>query len=179
MIDLLLTQCSLVIPYGDIELGQHWPRWWLVDWRHHAITWTNVDLPSVQSSDINLGAISQGKPQTLIAKFSLKITHLKFHSNLPKANELTHCKPLTPYGFANICRQSLLPGDAKPLPEPMLNYHQLNHWDIRLEGPEDPDLRNSSFGGHVTALTLQYLWPRPPGVWLGGPGCKPGHSGRS
>ena len=29
--------------------------------------------------------------------------------------------------------------------------------DIRLEGPEDPHLRNSSFGGHVTALTLQYL----------------------
>ena len=50
---------------------------------------------------------------------------------------------------------------------------------IRLDGPEDPHLRNSSFGGHVTALTLQYLWPRPPGVWLGGPGCKPGHSGRS
>ena len=45
---------------------------------------------------------------------------------------------------------------------------------IRLEGPEDPYLRNSSFGGHVTTLTLQYLWPRPPGVWLGGPGCKPG-----
>ena len=28
---------------------------------------------------------------------------------------------------------------------------------IRLEGPEDPHLRNSSFGGHVTLLTLQYL----------------------
>ena len=41
---------------------------------------------------------------------------------------------------------------------------------IRLEGPEDPDLRNSSFGGQVTALTLQYLLPRLPGVWLGGPG---------
>ena len=33
---------------------------------------------------------------------------------------------------------------------------------IRLEGPEDRHLRNSSFGGHVTSLTLQYLWPRPP-----------------
>ena len=50
---------------------------------------------------------------------------------------------------------------------------------IRLEGPEDRHLRNSSFGGHVTSLTLQCLWPRPPGVWLGGPGCKPGHSRRS
>ena len=35
---------------------------------------------------------------------------------------------------------------------------------ITLEGPEDRHLRNSSFGGHVTSLTLQYLWPRPPGV---------------
>ena len=67
-------------------------------------------------------------------------------------------------------------------------YHQINHswsnfapnWsNIRLEGPEDRHLRNSSFGGHVTSLTLQYLWPRPPGIWLGGPGCKPGHSGGS
>ena len=58
-------------------------------------------------------------------------------------------------------------------------WSQLKMRHIRLEGPEDPHLRNSSFGGHVTTLTLQYLWPRPPGVWLGGPGCKPGHSGRS
>ena len=47
---------------------------------------------------------------------------------------------------------------------------------IALEGPEDRHLRNSICGGHVTSLTHQYLWPRPPGVWLGGPGCKPGHS---
>ena len=50
---------------------------------------------------------------------------------------------------------------------------------ISLEGPEDPHLRNSRFRSHVTPLTLQHLWPRPPGVWLGGPGCKPGHSGWS
>ena len=56
---------------------------------------------------------------------------------------------------------------------------------IRLDGPEDRHLRNSSFGGHVTAVTWPrsrftgYPWPRPPGVWLGGPGCKPGHSRRS
>ena len=50
---------------------------------------------------------------------------------------------------------------------------------IRLEGPKDPHLRNSRFGGHMTSLTLQHLWPKPPGAWLGGPGCKPGHSGWS
>ena len=42
-----------------------------------------------------------------------------------------------------------------------------------------PTAETPGFYGHVTTLTLQYLWPRPPGVWLGGPGCKPGHSGWS
>ena len=50
-----------------------------------------------------------------------------------------------------------------PIPIPFYQF-------ITLEGPEDRHLRNSSRGGHVTSLTLQYLWPRPPGVWLGGPG---------
>ena len=27
--------------YGDIELSQHWVRWWLVAWRLHAILWTD------------------------------------------------------------------------------------------------------------------------------------------
>ena len=39
-----------------------------------------------------------------------------------------------------------------------------------------PTAETPGFYGHVTTLTLQYLWPRPPGVWRGGPGCKPGHS---
>ena len=42
-----------------------------------------------------------------------------------------------------------------------------------------PTAETSGFYGHVTMLMLQYLWPKPPGVWLGGPGCKPGHSGWS
>ena len=42
-----------------------------------------------------------------------------------------------------------------------------------------PTAETPGFYGHVTMLTLQYFWPRPPGVWLGGPGCKPGHSGWS
>ena len=44
-----LTHWSLVMPHGDIELGWHWLKWWLVAWRHQAIAWTNVDLPSVNS----------------------------------------------------------------------------------------------------------------------------------
>ena len=38
---------------------------------------------------------------------------------------------------------------------------------ITLEGPEDRHLRNSICGGHVTSLTHQYLWSRPPGLsWI-------------
>ena len=54
------------------------------------ITWTNVDLSLVRSSDIDLMAISQGAPQPSITKIRLKITYLKFLSNLPGANELDH-----------------------------------------------------------------------------------------
>ena len=34
-----------MMPHRDIELGQHWYRWW---W-HQAITWTNVKLSSFLS----------------------------------------------------------------------------------------------------------------------------------
>ena len=38
------------------------------------------------------GGISQEIPQPLITKISMKITYLKFLSNLPRANELRACK---------------------------------------------------------------------------------------
>ena len=38
-----LTHCGLVMPYGNIELDQHWLRQWLVAWWHQDITWTNVN----------------------------------------------------------------------------------------------------------------------------------------
>ena len=50
----VLTHWGLVKPFGDIDLGQHWLRYWLVAWRHQAITWTNVDLSSARSSYIHL-----------------------------------------------------------------------------------------------------------------------------
>ena len=50
----ILTHCDLVMPYGDIDLGQHWLREWLVAWRHQAIIWTNVGLSSVRSIVIHL-----------------------------------------------------------------------------------------------------------------------------
>ena len=56
--------------------------------RHQAITWTNVDLSPVRSTDILIRAISQQMPQPSITKICLKMTCLKFHSNFPGANEL-------------------------------------------------------------------------------------------
>ena len=51
-----LTHGSLVMPYGEIDLGQHWLRWWLVAWQHQAITWTNVYFSLARSSDNHLMA---------------------------------------------------------------------------------------------------------------------------
>ena len=75
-----LTHWGLVTPYGDRELGQQW--------RHQAITWTNVDLSSVRSCGVHVRTISQEIPLPSITKISLRITSLKFISNIPGANEL-------------------------------------------------------------------------------------------
>ena len=80
--------CGLVTPYGDLDLGQHWLRQWIVAWRHQAITWTNVDLSSVRFNDVHLMAISQDILQPSITEFTLKIIYVNFHSNPPGANEL-------------------------------------------------------------------------------------------
>ena len=79
--------CGLVPPYGDMELGQHWLRQWLVAWRHQAITWTNVDW-SVRSHGIHLGASSLEDLKKTIKETRLKIAVLKWHPGLPGANVL-------------------------------------------------------------------------------------------
>ena len=43
----------------------------------------------LKSSDIHSRAMSQEMPQPSITKIHLKITYLEFHSNFPRANELT------------------------------------------------------------------------------------------
>ena len=69
---------GLVMPYSNIDLGQHWLGQWLAAWRHQAITWANVDLPSVRASDIHLRAILQKIHQPPIIEISLKTNYLKF-----------------------------------------------------------------------------------------------------
>ena len=87
-----LIHCGLLMPFGDRDLDQHWLRYWLVAWRHEAITWTNVDWSSGKFGDIYIRAISQELPQPSITKICLKITCLKFHLNFPGANDLTQTR---------------------------------------------------------------------------------------
>ena len=54
------------------------------------ITWTNVDLSSLRSSDVNLMAISFEISQPSVTKISLKIIFLRVYWNFPGTNELTH-----------------------------------------------------------------------------------------
>ena len=56
---MTLIHRGLVIPNGNTDLGQRWIRQWLAAWRHQAITWTNVDLSSMEFCGIRLRSISQ------------------------------------------------------------------------------------------------------------------------
>ena len=87
-VSLSLTHCGLVMPYGDIDLGQHWLRWWLVAWRHQAITWTNVDFTSIGPFSTHLRRISQEMLKISIHKMSLKTLLRKPFPHLSGANEL-------------------------------------------------------------------------------------------
>ena len=75
---------------GLIDKNKKWKLGQLCDLELHITgPWTNVDLSSVRSCGIHLGAISQEITQPPITEFSLKITDVKSHSNFPGANELT------------------------------------------------------------------------------------------
>ena len=52
-------------------------------------------LLSVRLGDIHLGSISQEKTEPSSTKFTLKITQLKFHSNLTGGNEFINQFPVT------------------------------------------------------------------------------------
>ena len=78
-IAVTLTHCGLVTPYGDIDLGQHWVRQWLVFWRHQAITWTNVYFSLVKFCSIHLRATPQRIPRPLFPIYNAFQNH-KFWS---------------------------------------------------------------------------------------------------
>ena len=124
----LLTHCGLVTLYGNIDLGQHWYRQWLVAWRLQAITWTNVDLSSAKFSGIHLWAM----PELLFCITSFKSIHSKLLPHLQGTNELIHITQSSFIGWHMVTQiwvnigsgNGLLPDGTKPLPEPMLTYHQ-------------------------------------------------------
>ena len=59
LIQVLLTRCGLVKPYGDINLRQHRIGEWLVAYRHQGITWNYVDLLSVRSCHMIWGKFNK------------------------------------------------------------------------------------------------------------------------
>ena len=62
-----MITCDIITPYGGIDLGQHWLRWWLVAWQHQAITLTSVDYSSKVFCGIHLRTISQEMPQIYLS----------------------------------------------------------------------------------------------------------------
>ena len=92
---LPLTHCGPVTSYGNIDLGQHWLRQWLVAWRHQAITWAIDDLSAVRSCDIHVRSFSYEDLMTPIRKSRLLIAFLKLHQDVTGTNELMAWNPLT------------------------------------------------------------------------------------
>ena len=89
---VLAGVCVSICP-GDIDMGQHWFRWWLGAIRHQAITWTNVDFPLVRFHGIHLRALSNFTasgwvPMLLFCIMILKIVHLRLLTHRPGASEL-------------------------------------------------------------------------------------------
>ena len=133
-----LTNCGLVTPYGGRDLDQHWFRYWLVAWRHQAITWTNVDLSSQRSRNVNLRAISLQISQPSVTKISLEMIFLGIYWNLPGVNELM-CLQMF-YHLAVLCLGTHIP-DCKcwhdlfsfQLDKQLLLLKQFSH-SIMLKG---------------------------------------------
>ena len=93
---------GLNTPYGDMNLGQHWSRYWLAAWRHQVITWTNVDIPlrfsgvHIIISHVLINLIRNSwyyyirlDSGNVFRQYTLKLLHL------PGANVLTHLERVT------------------------------------------------------------------------------------
>ena len=58
-----LKYCSLVMPYRNLDMGQHWLSYWLVALWHQAVTCTNLDFSLVTFTEIDLKVIAQWVPK--------------------------------------------------------------------------------------------------------------------
>ena len=64
-----------IISYGDVDLSQHWLRWWLVAEGYQVITWSNVNLTAKVFCGIHMRAISQEVVMNLICNMCSEVTH--------------------------------------------------------------------------------------------------------
>ena len=109
MMVISLTHICVTRPqWVNVDNGFVLNQWWPCSLIHMEITRlkrvdnsSDVDLSSVWSSDIHLRlrAIS---PQLSVTNIVFKVTDLKFNSNLPVANKLTHWGQVT-----HICIRKL------------------------------------------------------------------------
>ena len=76
--NVLISHCGLVVPYGDINLGHHWLRQWLVAWGLQAITWTNVDFSSMGSVTFIWGHFPRKYPSYQSVRWVWKLLFFKY-----------------------------------------------------------------------------------------------------
>ena len=78
-----------MMTYGDTNLGQHWPRWWLVAWRPQAITSTNADFSPKVVCGIHLRVFIWVNPQHVSRDYFLKL--LQHPPGVNELSELSSC----------------------------------------------------------------------------------------
>ena len=77
MLNLLLTHCPLVTPYGNNDICQQWLKCWLVAWWHQTITWINVDWRLLASTPVPFRSIC-------LQMLQVEINILKLLMHLPR-----------------------------------------------------------------------------------------------
>ena len=107
--DVCSEQWGLVMPHENINLYQHWLRWWLFAWQHQTIAWTNADFRLIRFCGLNLREILQRNTELLFCTMNLKIMILILLPYFSGSNVLYH-GPLRNMGqkFGGQCYSNLL-----------------------------------------------------------------------
>ena len=123
------NNCCLVTPYGDIDPGQHWLRWWFVAWGHQDISWTNVDF-SLRLCSICLRAISLQVFKLLFCIMGLKLNQSAgLILGLRPANERRRYKVTSSLiGWAQTWNQPWVSRLVPSQWETSLQSNAISHW---------------------------------------------------
>ena len=151
-----LTHCGLVKTYGNIDLAQNWLRYWLVAWRHQAITWTKK---------------KQKNKCVVRARHDYICGHLsfKYHSCSCSTQWCMHCARRSAVSqyitWTNVGSSSAWPCDnhlraisPQEIPQPSINKSLLeNNWSKMsfrsLKGQWAKDALVSMIPQHLLLLT--------------------------